>query len=59
MKGRFYTQIIRKYEADYLRKNGYGYFVNHGHGSYNKYYVVEDNFIKKLLNDFRKSIIKK
>jgi hypothetical protein len=57
-KGRYNTVKIRKFEAEMLRKNGYGYLVINGHGTYHNLLLTEDKNALKFLDDFRNDIKK-
>lgn len=56
MEGRFIIKIIRRIEVDYLRNEGYGEYVKHSFSRKPTYYVVEEKFVLKVLEDFRNSI---
>ncbi|MDF2588206.1 MAG: hypothetical protein K0S41_2047 [Anaerocolumna sp.] len=65
MKEGLFTKPITKQEAKYLRKNGYGWAVICGHGTYNQYLVVEDDrygtlkLLKKYHDDIRTKTVTK
>ena len=43
-------------DAKILRENNYGWAVQCGHGTYNRYLMTEDRYAMKFLKDYHDSI---